>query len=53
LASVIAPTKIIVGASTAGMIGKEGEVMRSLLPYIGLLVLLISVLTGLGVWLIP
>ncbi len=52
LASVIAPTKVIVGASTAGMAGREGEVMRALVPYIGLLVLLISILTVLGVWLI-
>jgi lactate permease len=45
LASVMAPTKIVVGASTAGMAGKEGDVMRQLLIYTGLLVLLISLLT--------
>jgi lactate permease len=45
LASVMAPTKIVVGASTAGMAGKEGDVMRQLLAYTGLLVFLISVLT--------
>ena len=45
LASVMAPTKIVVGASTAGMAGREGDVMRQLLVYTGLLVLLISVLT--------
>jgi lactate permease len=45
LASVMAPTKIVVGASTAGMAGREGEVMRQLLVYTGLLVLLISGLT--------
>jgi lactate permease len=45
LASVMAPTKIVVGASTAGMAGKEGDVMRQLLVYTGLLVLLISALT--------
>ena len=45
LASVMAPTKIVVGASTAGMAGKEGDVMRQLLVYTGLLVLLISGLT--------
>jgi lactate permease len=49
LASVIAPTKVVVGASTAGMAGREGEVMRALIPYTLLLVLLISILTGLGV----
>jgi lactate permease len=49
LASVIAPTKIVVGASTAGMAGREGEVMRKLLVYTGLSVLLISALTSIGV----
>lgn len=52
LASAIAPTKIIVGASTAGMAGKEGEVMRLLAPYIGMLIVIISILTVLGVWLV-
>jgi lactate permease len=45
LASVMAPTKVVVGASTAGMAGREGDVMRKLLLYAGLLVLLISALT--------
>jgi lactate permease len=45
LASVMAPTKVVVGASTAGMAGKEGIVMRHLLVYSGILVLLISGLT--------
>jgi lactate permease len=45
LASVLAPTKVVVGASTAGMAGKEGIVMRSLLLYSVILVLLISGLT--------
>ncbi len=47
LASVMAPTKVVVGASTAGMAGQEGEVMRKLLIYTGLLVVLISLLAGL------
>lgn len=51
LASVLAPTKVVVGASTAGMAGKEGDVMRRLLIYTGLLVLVISLLTAIGVWL--
>ena len=50
LASVIAPTKVVVGASTAGMAGREGEVMRKLLAYTIPLVLLISLFTLLGVW---
>ncbi len=49
LASVMAPTKVVVGASTAGMVGREGEVMRYMLLYTGILVLLISVLTLIGV----
>jgi lactate permease len=51
LASVMAPTKVVVGASTAGMAGKEGDVMRKLLVYSGSLVGLISVLAFLGIWL--
>jgi lactate permease len=50
LASVIAPAKIVVGTSTADLAGREGEVMRKMLPYIIVLVLLISLLTALGVW---
>jgi lactate permease len=49
LASVLAPTKVVVGASTAGMAGREGDVMRKLLVYTSLLVLLISLLTFLSV----
>jgi lactate permease len=51
LASVMAPTKIVVGASTAGMAGKEGDVLRKMLLYIGLLVFLISALALIGIWL--
>lgn len=50
LASVLAPTKVVVGASTAGMAGREGEVMRALFGYTSLLVLLISLLTVCGIW---
>ena len=50
LASVIAPAKIVVGTSTADLAGREGEVMRKMLPYIIVLVLLISLLTAAGVW---
>jgi lactate permease len=48
LASVAAPTKIVVGTSTAGMEGKEGEVLRALLGYTALLVIFISFLTALA-----
>lgn len=51
LASVMAPTKVVVGASTAGMAGKEGEVMRHLLVYTGLLVFLIGLLAAGAIWL--
>jgi len=46
LGSAMAPAKVVVGASTAGMAGKEGDVLRKLLVYTGLLVLLVSVLTA-------
>ncbi|TFG50070.1 MAG: L-lactate permease, partial [Anaerolineales bacterium] len=49
LGSVAAPTKIIVGASTAGMEGKEGEILRQLLPIICILLLIISLMTTLAV----
>jgi lactate permease len=49
LGSVIAPTKVVVGASTGGMAGREGEVMRQMLVYTGLLILLVSVLATIGV----
>ena len=51
LGSVIAPTKIVVGASTGGMAGREGEIMRKMLLYIGILILLISFLATIGVML--
>jgi lactate permease len=50
LASVIAPTKVVVGASTAGMAGKEGDILRRLIGYTALLVALISLLTLLALW---
>jgi len=51
LGSIIAPTKVIVGASTGGMAGKEGEVMRHLGLFVALHLLLISLLAILGLWL--
>jgi lactate permease len=51
LASILAPTKIVVGASTAGMAGKEGDVLRKLLAYTAVLLILISFLAMLSVWL--
>ena len=49
LASVAAPTKVVVGASTAGMAGKEGEVLRALIGYTLLLLLFISLVCGIGI----
>jgi lactate permease len=43
LCSLFAPAKIIVGASTVGMSGKEGIVLRNLLLYGGALILLVAV----------
>ncbi|NIM93465.1 MAG: L-lactate permease [Anaerolineales bacterium] len=42
--SVIAPTKIIVGASTAGMAGREGEILKKLLLYLIPLLIALSLL---------
>ncbi|MFC1997689.1 L-lactate permease, partial [Chloroflexota bacterium] len=47
--SVIAPTKVVVGASTGGLAGREGEIMRKMLVYTGLLVGLMSILAVIGV----
>lgn len=49
LGSVIAPTKVVVGASTGGLAGREGEIMRKLVVYTGLLVGLMSILAVVGV----
>jgi lactate permease len=48
VASVAAPTKVIVGTSTTGMDGREGEVLRALVGYTALLVMFICILTGLA-----
>jgi lactate permease len=49
VASVAAPTKVVVGASTAGMAGAEGDVLRALIVYTALLVMFIGLLTGLAI----
>ena len=49
IASVMAPTKVVVGASTAGMAGKEGVVMRKMALYVLILMLLGSAMTVIGV----
>ncbi len=49
LASVMAPTKVVVGASTAGMAGREGDVMRKLSGYTAILIVIISLLAVVSV----
>lgn len=49
LASTLSPAKMVVGTSTSGIAGREGEAMRRLTPYIFILVMLISLLTAIGV----
>ena len=55
LASVFAPPKVVVGASTTGMAGREGDVMAALGKYVAALVTLVSLLTVValawGAWL--
>jgi len=48
IASIAAPTKVVVGASTAGMAGAEGEILRALVGYVVLLIVFIGILTGLA-----
>ena len=50
LGSVFAPTKLVVGASTAGMEGKEGSVLRAVIGYGGALILFVSLLTLLSIY---
>jgi lactate permease len=50
LASVTAPTKVVVGASTAGMAGREGEVMGKMLLYTGVLLLLLGGMSIIAIW---
>lgn len=43
IGSVLAPAKIVVGASTVGLLGREGEVLRPLLRLGGAVVVLLAV----------
>ncbi len=45
IGSIIAPTKVVVGAATAGMEGREGEVIKKLAGYVITLVTLLSVIS--------
>lgn len=53
LGSMIAPAKLIVGCSTVGLAGRDGEVLRITLPYGLLIGLALGVLTWLlGFWIV-
>jgi lactate permease len=43
--SIIAPAKLVVGASTANLAGSEGETLRRLAPYVVLLLIVMGGLT--------
>lgn len=43
--SIIAPAKLVVGASTANLSGSEGETLRRLMPYVLLLLLVMGGMT--------
>jgi lactate permease len=45
LGSIFAPAKVIVGCSTVGLAGKEGQVLRKLIEYGLLLVACVSIIT--------
>lgn len=49
LGSMLAPAKIIVGCSTTGLSGKEGDVMRITVPYGIAIALVIGLLVWLGI----
>ena len=48
IGSVLAPSQIVVGASTAGMEGREGEVLGPLLGYCGVLMVVLSLIVVLA-----
>ncbi len=45
--SVLAPTKIVVGASTTELMGQEGHIMKKLIGYVVILLLVMSAMTWL------
>ena len=49
IASIIAPTKVVVGASAIGMAGKEGHVLRNLAVYVVILLIIIAIISFIGV----
>lgn len=53
LGSAIAPAKVLLGSSLAGLAGREGEVMRKALPYCLFVVLLVGLQALLAVYIFP
>lgn len=53
IGSVVAPTKIIVGASTTGAAGSEGEILQRLIVYVVILLTLTSALTWIALRIAP
>lgn len=53
LASSIAPSKVLLGSSTTGLSGREGELLRKCLPYCLWILLLVGCQTMLGVLSFP
>lgn len=53
LGNAIAPANVVLGASTAGINGQEGAIIRKTLPWTIVAVLLTGVATVLLVWLFP
>ena len=51
LGSMLAPAKIIVGCSTAGLAGREGEVLKKTLPPGLIIAGVVGVLALVAVWL--
>ena len=49
LGSMIAPAKVIVGCSTAGLEGQEGKVLRKTMPYALLITATIGIVTWIAV----
>jgi lactate permease len=45
IGAMVAPAKLIVGCSTVGLVGREGEVLRKTLPYVLILATLIGAVT--------
>jgi len=49
IGSAAAPTKVVIGTSTADMNGREGEVLRQMFGYTMFLIALLSLLTVIGI----